>query len=112
MNHRPDLKSVTIPWGGGTYSGAVSNGVPDDLGKWSHPDGYEYIGEFREGKIHGQGTYTGPDGSKVVSRFIEGLPVRWRQVGIAFILGFLLGGPTGAALLGFVAMVVFMKPTK
>ena len=79
MDQRPDLKSVTIPWGGCTYSGAVSNGVPDDLGKWSHPDGHEYIGEFREGKIHGQGTYTGPDGSKVVSRFIEGLPVTYFQ---------------------------------
>ena len=55
MNQRPDLKSVTIPWGGGTYSGAVSNGVPDNLGKWSHPDGHNkslalrtvfQIGEF------------------------------------------------------------------
>ena len=50
MDQRPDLKSLTIPWGGCTYSGAVANGVPDDLGKWSHPDGHEYIGEFREGK--------------------------------------------------------------
>jgi hypothetical protein len=110
VKEQPDLKAVTIPWAGGTYFGPVSNGVPDNMGKWTHPEGHEYVGEFRDGERHGRGTYTSPDGTKVVSKFKEGLPDRWRHVGLAMIIGLLIGGPHGAALLGFVALVVLMKP--
>ena len=38
MKEQPDLKAVTIPWARGTYFGPVSNGVPDNMGKWIHPE--------------------------------------------------------------------------
>ena len=50
-----------------------------DTTKWSNctgtktfPNGTKYVGEFRDGKVHGQGTVTFPDGSKYVGEFRDG----------------------------------------
>ena len=32
----------------------------------THTDGVKYVGEYKDGKRHGQGTYTFPDGKKYV----------------------------------------------
>ena len=38
------------------------------------PDGREYVGEWRNGKMHGGGTLTWPDGKKYVGEWKEGEP--------------------------------------
>ena len=40
------------------YKGEVENGVPNGLGIDISPDGSKYVGEWKDGKIHGQGTLT------------------------------------------------------
>ena len=35
-------------------------------------DGGKYVGEFRDGKLHGQGTMTRPDGGKHEGAFRDG----------------------------------------
>ncbi len=35
--------------------------------------GHQYVGEFKDGKFHGQGTYTRTDGQKYVGEFRDGL---------------------------------------
>jgi hypothetical protein len=60
---------VTIQWDGGTYTGEVSNGVPNGQGAWSHPDGMKYVGEWKEGKADGQGTLTVASGMKYVGEW-------------------------------------------
>ena len=37
-----------------------------------YTDGRKYVGEFRDGKRHGQGTFTLADGSKEVGKFKDG----------------------------------------
>ena len=41
-----------------------------------------YVGEFKDGKYHGQGTYTYPDGRKYVGEFKDDEP--WNGNGIGF----------------------------
>jgi len=41
---------VTIEYNGGTYTGEVSNGVPDGQGTFTWPDGTKYVGEWKEGE--------------------------------------------------------------
>ena len=44
-----------------TYQGDVKNGVPNGLGIIIYPNGDKYIGEWEDGKKHGEGpeTYSG-----------------------------------------------------
>ena len=47
------------------YQGEVENGKPNGLGVIIYPDGIwkggdKYVGEWKDGKQHGQGTYTTP----------------------------------------------------
>ena len=37
-------------------------------------NGSRYVGEWKEGKKHGQGTYTWSDGKKYVGEYKDGLP--------------------------------------
>ena len=37
-----------------------------------YTDGRKYVGEFKDGKRHGQGTFTLADGSKEVGKFKDG----------------------------------------
>ena len=60
---------VTIEYNGGTYTGEVSNGVPDGQGTFTWPDGTKYVGEFKDGKSDGQGTFTKADGGKYVGEW-------------------------------------------
>jgi hypothetical protein len=50
-------QTATIDWWEGTYSGDVSNGLPDGKGRWTHRDGAQYDGEFKDGVMSGSGTF-------------------------------------------------------
>jgi hypothetical protein len=51
-----------------------TSGVFDNCqGIWTNPDGYKYVGEWKEHTFHGHSTYTSPDGSKYVGEFKDGL---------------------------------------
>ena len=62
---------VTIDWKNGTYTGEVSNGVPDGQGTWTHPNGEKYVGEFKDGKPW-NGTEHDKDG-KITATYSEGI---------------------------------------
>jgi len=42
------------------------------LGTASSASGHKYLGEFKDGKFHGQGTYTWPDGATYVGEWRDG----------------------------------------
>ena len=44
----------------------------DCQGTYTHPDGEEYVGEFRDGKPNGQGTHTYSDGRKYIGEWRNG----------------------------------------
>ena len=67
-------------------SGCLGGGITSDLpacetlydssldwtdcqGNWTHADGSQYVGEYKDGFPHGQGTYTFPDGTQYVGEF-------------------------------------------
>jgi len=72
QDHKPIVTSGTIPWGGGTYTGSLKNGLPDGQGTWSEPEGKSYVGEFVEGKITGRGTMVFPGGEQYKGDFVNG----------------------------------------
>ena len=53
---------VTIEFGGGTYIGEVSNGVPNGQGTFTWSDGSKYVGEFKDG-TEWNGTSYNADGT-------------------------------------------------
>jgi hypothetical protein len=56
-------KVSTIAWGdGGTYSGMLEDGKPHGKGKWLHPDGYYYDGEWINGDMANPEKMIMPDG--------------------------------------------------
>jgi len=44
----------------------------DGLGSLTHPDGRKYVGEWKDGKQHGQGTFTSSDGRKYEGEWKDG----------------------------------------
>ena len=46
------------------YEGEIRNGKPDGFGILIRFDGRKYVGEWKDGKEHGQGTESSPYGSK------------------------------------------------
>ncbi|HIC59668.1 MAG TPA: hypothetical protein EYO71_06295 [Rhodospirillales bacterium] len=42
------------------------------FGTFTTSDGDKYVGEYKDGKKHGQGTYTFADGSKYVGEYKDG----------------------------------------
>ena len=53
----------------GKYVGDYKDGKPHGQGTITYPDGAMFVGEFKDGKSHGQGTYTWPDGDKYVGEY-------------------------------------------
>ena len=43
-------------------------------------NGDKYVGEYKDGKQHGQGTYTYANGDKYVGEYKDGLPTRTRNL--------------------------------
>jgi len=58
---------------GGTYSGVLLGGKPHGQGTWRHPNG-EYVGEWKNGTIHGQGIFTSYAGRKYIGQWKDGNP--------------------------------------
>ncbi len=63
------MGEITIDWEEGTYTGEVSNNVPNGQGTYTYADGSKYVGEYKEGLQKGQGSYTFPDGSTYVGEW-------------------------------------------
>jgi serine/threonine protein kinase len=63
-----------MPYEGGMYSGSLKNSIPHGQGRWSHPGGLTYIGEFNEGSATGYGTLTLPSGDRYVGMVLKGVP--------------------------------------
>ena len=40
------------------YKGQLENGKPNGLGVLIYPNGWKYVGEFKDGQLNGQGTET------------------------------------------------------
>ena len=50
-----------------------SSGYLDNCyGTYTYPNGDKYVGEYKDGKRHGQGTYTYPNGNKYVGEYKDG----------------------------------------
>ena len=56
-----------------TYQCYVKNGVPNGLGIIIYPNGDKYIGEWDDGKKHGEGTETFSGGEFFVGKWFENI---------------------------------------
>ena len=54
------------------YVGEWKDGKWHGQGTHTWPDGIKYVGEFKDNKYHGQGAITSPDGKKYVGEFKDG----------------------------------------
>ena len=54
---------------GSKYVGEFKDGKEHGQGTYTWPDGAKYVGEFRDGKRNGQGTYTYADGAQYVGEY-------------------------------------------
>ncbi|MDC1524691.1 caspase family protein [Planktomarina temperata] len=78
----PDCPSTTTYWhnclgtdnypNGSRYIGEWKDGKEHGQGIFIWADGEEYIGQWMNGKKHGQGTYTYPSGGKYVGQWKKG----------------------------------------
>ncbi len=71
---RPSDRSIgtlTFP-DGRKYVGEYKDGKPHGQGTLTLPDGGTCVGEFKDDKLHGQGTLTFSDGRKCVGEFKDG----------------------------------------
>ena len=59
---------------GNKYVGEFRDGKYHGQGAFTFVSGNKYVGEFRDDKQHGQGTYTFASGSKYLGEFRDGLP--------------------------------------
>ena len=66
-NHKITLSN------GSEYVGELRDGVLHGQGTWTGIDGDKYEGEFKDGKRNGQGTWTGIDGSKFEGEWKDGI---------------------------------------
>ena len=57
---------------GSKYVGEYKDGKGHGQGTSTFPSGDKYVGEYKDGKYHGQGTYTYASGSKYVGEFQDG----------------------------------------
>lgn len=62
VNGQGTLKSPD----GFKYIGKWKNGKPHGQGTMTFPNGEKYVGELKEGEPHGQGTFTSPDEEQYV----------------------------------------------
>ncbi|MGE4658993.1 MAG: hypothetical protein AAEI08_08715 [Gammaproteobacteria bacterium] len=59
---------VSIRHQGGTYSGELSDGLPNGEGTWTKADGQQYVGQWKDSFWHGEHAYTGADGSTNIGK--------------------------------------------
>jgi len=64
---------VLYLWENGTkYMGEWKDGKRHGQGNMTYHDGRKYVGEWKDGERNGQGTITYPDGIKYVGEFKDG----------------------------------------
>ena len=59
---------------GTKYVGEYKDGKRHGQGTFTHPDGGKYVGEWKDDKPNGQGTFTDYNGKKYVGEWKEGKP--------------------------------------
>jgi hypothetical protein len=59
---------------GNNYVGEWKDGKLHGQGTYTFADGNKYVGEWKDGKFHGQGTYTYANGAKHVGEFRDDQP--------------------------------------
>jgi hypothetical protein len=59
----------TITYDGGKYVGEYKDGKWHGQGTLTSANGTKYVGEFKDDAFNGQGTFTYPDGTKYVGEF-------------------------------------------
>jgi len=57
------------------YVGEYKDGKKHGQGTYIWSNGDKYVGEYKDGEVDGQGTYTWSDGSKYVGEYKDGK--RW-----------------------------------
>jgi hypothetical protein len=57
---------------GWEYIGEYRDGKRNGQGTVTWSDGVKYVGEFKDGKLNGQGTLTWANGTKYVGQFRDG----------------------------------------
>ncbi len=57
---------------GTSYKGDFYEGKIQGYGEYTFPNGVVYIGELRNGKAHGEGIMIHPDGRRVGTRWVNG----------------------------------------
>ena len=67
-----DITELGYNKNGTEYVGEFKDGKKHGQGTETLPNGTEYVGEWQDDKWHGQGTLTFPDGKKYVGEFKEG----------------------------------------
>ncbi len=68
--------SATPP-DGSKYVGEWKDGKKHGQGTFSWPGGAKYVGEFKDDKQHGQGTLTFDDGKVLKCTWVNGEAVEW-----------------------------------
>ena len=66
-----EVSSLKLP-DGGNYVGELRDGVMHGQGTLTLTDGSRYQGEFSEGRFHGQGEYVTAKGEHYTGEFVEG----------------------------------------
>ena len=64
---------MTYP-NGSKYLGEYKDGKKHGQGTFTYPNGDKYVGEFKDGEKNGQGTFTFSDGRKGVGEFRNDRP--------------------------------------
>lgn len=55
-----------------TFGGCIEGDCNDGYGTYVSRYGQRYVGEFKDGELHGQGAMTYPNGSKYIGEFKNG----------------------------------------
>ena len=69
----------TREYNNGTYVGEYKDGKRHGQGTYTYPTGDKYVGEWKDGKKHGQGALTYVSGNKYVGEYKDGKP--WEGTG-------------------------------
>ena len=59
-------------WAGDKYVGEYKDGKYHGQGTTTYADGDKYVGELQDDKYHGQGTYTSKGGTELTGFFLNG----------------------------------------
>lgn len=67
-------------WSSTNYEGGTKNEWSEGKGKFSFPNGVQYVGDFHNGEFHGDGALVYPNGGKYVAKWNRGYAVEGHYV--------------------------------